>query len=133
MMAIRKFALSRFGEQAIKRNEPMATIEEVLVPLYLHHRYQVEATASTVGGIYFTYAMRGDGREPVKFAPAAEQQAALDALLDDAQTVGAGAAARAAREDPAAAVRLRQHARALPALHRARCSTRSHPPSSPQI
>jgi len=82
MMAIRKFALSRFGEQAIKRNEPMATIEEVLVPLYLHHRYQVEATTSTVGGIYFTYALRGDGREPVKPAPAAEQRAALDAVLD---------------------------------------------------
>jgi hypothetical protein len=82
MMAIRKFALSRFGEQAIKRNEPMATIEDVLVPLYLHHRYQVEATTSTVGGIYFTYAMRGDGREPVKPAPAAEQRAALDAVLD---------------------------------------------------
>ncbi len=82
MMAIRRFALSRFGEQAIKRNEPMATIEEVLVPLYLHHRYQVEATTSTVGGIYFTYAMRGDGREPVKPAPAAEQRAALDAVLD---------------------------------------------------
>jgi hypothetical protein len=81
MMAIRKVALARFGEQAIKRDEPMATLEEVLVPLYLHHRYQVEATASTVGGIYFTYAMRGDGREPVKFAAAAEQRAALDALL----------------------------------------------------
>ena len=81
MMEIRKVALSRFGEQAIKRNAPMATIEEVLVPLYLHHRYQVEAAASTVGGIYFTYSMRGDGREPVKFAPAAEQKAALDALM----------------------------------------------------
>ncbi len=82
MMAIRKFALSRFGEQAIKRNEPMATIEEVLVPLYLHHRYQVEAATSTVGGLYFVYAMRGDGREPVKPAPAAEQRAALDAVLE---------------------------------------------------
>jgi Met-zincin/Domain of unknown function (DUF5117) len=81
MMAIRRAALSRFGEQAIKRNEPMATIEEVLVPLYLHHRYQVEATASTIGGIYYGYAMRGDGRDPVKFAPAAEQRAALEALL----------------------------------------------------
>ena len=82
MMAIRKFALARFGEQAIKRDEPMATIEEVLVPLYLHHRYQVEAATSTVGGIYFTYAMRGDGREPVKPAPAAEQHAALDAVME---------------------------------------------------
>ena len=82
MMAVRTVALSRFGEQAIKRNEPMATIEDVLVPLYLHHRYQVEAASSAVGGIYFVYAMRGDGREPVRPAPAAEQRAALDAILE---------------------------------------------------
>ena len=81
MMAIRKASLAKFGEQAIKRDQPMATIEEVLVPLYLHHRYQVEAAASTVGGIYFTYSMRGDGRAPMKFAPGAEQRAALDAVL----------------------------------------------------
>jgi hypothetical protein len=81
MMAIRKASLSRFGEHAIRKDQPMATIEEVLVPLYLHHRYQVEATASTIGGIYFTYAMRGDGRAPVRFAPMAEQRAALDGLL----------------------------------------------------
>jgi len=81
MMAIRKSSLAKFGEQAIKRDQPMATIEDVLVPLYLHHRYQVEAAASTVGGIYFTYSMRGDGRAPVKFAPGAEQRAALDAVL----------------------------------------------------
>jgi Met-zincin/Domain of unknown function (DUF5117) len=81
MMAIRKMALSRFGEQAIKRDAPMATLEEVLVPLYLHHRYQVEAATSTVGGIYFMYSLRGDGRQPVRFAPAAEQRAALEAIL----------------------------------------------------
>ena len=81
MMAIRKASLARFGEQAIKRGQPMSTIEEVLVPLYLHHRYQVEAAASSIGGIYFTYAMRGDGREPVRFASAAEQRGALEALL----------------------------------------------------
>jgi hypothetical protein len=81
MMAIRKASLSRFGEQAIKRDQPMATIEEVLVPLYLHHRYQVEAAASVLGGIHFTYAMRGDGRTPVRPASAADQKAALDALL----------------------------------------------------
>jgi hypothetical protein len=73
--------MSRFGEHAIKRGEPMATIEEVLVPLYLHHRYQVEAAASSIGGLYYGYAMRGDGRPPVRFVPAAEQKTALDALL----------------------------------------------------
>jgi hypothetical protein len=59
----------------------LATLEEVLVPLYLHHRYQIEATASVLGGIHFVYAMRGDGRDPVRPASAAEQRAALDALL----------------------------------------------------
>jgi hypothetical protein len=81
MMEVRRVALSRFGERAIKRGEPLATIEEVLVPLYLHHRYQVEAAVSSIGGLYYGYALRGDGRDPVRFVPAAEQKAALDALL----------------------------------------------------
>jgi hypothetical protein len=81
MMAIRKASLARFGEVAIKRGQPLALMEEVLVPLYLHHRYQVEAAASAVGGIHYIYAMRGDGREPVKRVPAKEQAAALEALM----------------------------------------------------
>ena len=64
MLAVRRAALSRFGENAIKRGMPMAQIEEVLVPLYLHHRYQVDAAANVVGGMHYIYAMRGDGREP---------------------------------------------------------------------
>ena len=82
MMEIRRVALSRFGESAIKLGEPLATMEEVLLPLYLHHRYQVEAAASVLGGQHYVYAMRGDGREPYRWASAAEQQAALKALLE---------------------------------------------------
>ena len=81
MAAVRKASLTRFGEVAIKRGQPMALMEEVLVPLYLHHRYQIEAAASAVGGVDYIYAMRGDGREPMKPVPAAAQNAALDALL----------------------------------------------------
>jgi hypothetical protein len=51
------------------------------VPLYLHHRYQVEAAASALGGQHYIYAIRGDGRDPVRWAPAAEQRSALSALL----------------------------------------------------
>ncbi len=80
MMKVRRAALDRFGENAIKRNAPMATLEEALVPLYLHHRYQVEAAASVVGGQDYIYALRGDGRVPTRPAPAAEQRAALRAL-----------------------------------------------------
>jgi len=81
MLAVRRAALSRFGETAIKRGMAMAQIEEVLVPLYLHHRYQVEAASNVVGGMHYIYAMRGDGREPVRMASAAEQRNALNALM----------------------------------------------------
>jgi hypothetical protein len=82
MMRLRRAALARFGERAIKRGAPLATIEEALVPLYLHHRYQVEATASTLAGQDYHYALRGDGRTPpTRWVPAAAQTAALDALM----------------------------------------------------
>jgi hypothetical protein len=81
MMEVRRVALSRFGETAIRRGQPLAQMEEALVPLYLHHRYQVEAAASALGGQHYVYALRGDGRDPVRWASAAEQRAALAALL----------------------------------------------------
>jgi hypothetical protein len=81
MMEVRRVALSRFGENAIKRGMPIAQLEEVLVPLYLHHRYQVESAASTLGGMHYIYAMRGDGREPVRMASPSEQMGALRALM----------------------------------------------------
>jgi hypothetical protein len=81
MLDVRRHALARFGENVIRPGRPLATIEETLVPLYLHHRYQVEAAASVLGGQHFVYAMRGDGREPVRRASAPEQEAALAALL----------------------------------------------------
>jgi len=81
MLEVRRAALARFGANAIRSGRPMATIEETLVPLYLHHRYQVEAAASVLGGQHYVYAMRGDGRSPTRRASAAEQRAALEALM----------------------------------------------------
>jgi hypothetical protein len=81
MMTIRRAGLERFGETAIQKDWPMAMLEEALVPLYLHHRYAVEAAASAVGGQNYIYAMRGDGRTPVEWVPAAAQRAALTALM----------------------------------------------------
>ena len=81
MLEVRRTALERFGETAVRNGTPLALLEEALVPLYLHHRYQVEAAASALGGIDYTYAFRGDGREPLRPIPAEAQQAALDALM----------------------------------------------------
>lgn len=81
VMKVRRAALDRFGETAIRRGWPLALMEEALVPLFLHHRYQVEAAASALGGLHYRYALRGDGEgSPMRPVPATEQMAALDAL-----------------------------------------------------
>jgi len=81
MLGLRRAGLERFGETAIQRNVPMAMIEEALVPLYLHHRYAVDSAVTALGGQEYIYAMRGDGRTPVRWVPAATQKSALEALM----------------------------------------------------
>ena len=68
------------GERTIRLGAPMTTIEEPLVPIWMYHRYAVEAAASMLGGQDFIYAMRGDGRTPTKWESAANQRKALDSL-----------------------------------------------------
>jgi uncharacterized protein DUF4953/uncharacterized protein DUF5117 len=81
IMRVRRAALNRFDESVIRKDAPMATMEEALVPLYMYHRYAVEAAASTVAGQDYLYAFRGDDRIPTKWVPLAQQKAALDALM----------------------------------------------------
>ncbi|HEX8504299.1 MAG TPA: zinc-dependent metalloprotease [Hymenobacter sp.] len=81
LMAVRRQVLDRFSEKAIRADAPLATLEEVLVPIYLLHRYQVEAVAKSIGGQYFSHALKNDGQAPTKMVEPAVQQQALDALL----------------------------------------------------
>jgi hypothetical protein len=82
IMKIRRAALDRLGEHTIRMGAPMATIEEPLAPIFMYHRYSVESAASSIGGQDYIYAMRGDGRTPVKWESAANQRKALDALAN---------------------------------------------------
>ena len=82
VMKVRAAALRRFGENNIREGAPLATIEEVLVPIYMYHRYQVEAAAKVVGGQDYTFSVKGKGdRNPQIVAPE-EQRRALAAVLD---------------------------------------------------
>ena len=76
MMDVRGAALARFGEGAVRNGTLLALLEEALVPLFLHHRFQIDDAASTLGGLDYIYAMRGDGRDPLGVIPAADQRAA---------------------------------------------------------
>jgi hypothetical protein len=81
LMQVRGAALKRFGENNIRDGAPLATLEDVLVPLYLLHRYQVEAASKLVGGMDYTFALRGDGQTPTQIVAPAEQRRALVAVL----------------------------------------------------
>jgi Met-zincin/Domain of unknown function (DUF5117) len=81
LIEVRGAALKRFGENNIPEGAPMATLEDVLVPLYLMHRYQVEAASKVVGGMDYTFALRGDGETPTEIVAPAEQRRALAAVL----------------------------------------------------
>jgi len=81
IMDIRKHVLAGFSEKAIPAGAPMATLEEVLVPAYLLHRYQVEAAAKSLGGLFFTPAIKNDGQVITKMVAPEEQWKAFDALM----------------------------------------------------
>jgi Met-zincin/Domain of unknown function (DUF5117) len=80
LMKVRRSALNRLGERTIRAGAPLATIEEPLVPIYMYHRYAVEAAASMVAGQDFVYAMRADNRTPTSAVSVDDQRKALDAL-----------------------------------------------------
>ena len=81
LMDLRRNSMNRFGESAIKLGMPLATMEEVLVPLYMNHRYQIIAAASGLGGMNYTYALRGDGQVPLERISGNVQRGILDALV----------------------------------------------------
>jgi hypothetical protein len=81
VIEVRSIALRNFGERNIRPGAPMATLEEVLVPMYYFHRYQAEATSKLVGGTNYRYALRGDGQPVTQFIEPDVQERALTALL----------------------------------------------------
>jgi hypothetical protein len=81
LMQVRAAALKRFGENNIREGAPLATLEDVLVPVYMLHRYQVEAASKLVGGMDYTFALRGDGQTPTQIVAPAEQRGALAAVI----------------------------------------------------
>ncbi len=89
LLTVRAAALKRFGPDTIRIGEPVAEMEVTLVPLYLLHRYQTEATAKLIGGLDYRYAVRGDGGMVTEMIPAAKQRQALAAVLKtlDASTL----------------------------------------------
>ena len=82
-LAVRRIALDGFDAGRLAEGAALGTLEEVFVPVYLHHRYQVEAAVKMVGGVLFEHELAGGtaarGARPV---PMQDQGRALDVLME---------------------------------------------------
>ena len=81
VLAIRKQAILNFSKDNIKSNQPYSVLEDVFVPLYFFHRYQVEAVSKLIGGLDYTYAIKGDGNTIVKRIDGKIERKALASVL----------------------------------------------------
>jgi hypothetical protein len=82
VIQVRQKAMAQFSEQAIRMNTPLTKLEDVLVPVYNYHRYQLEATCKLIGGMNYSYSVRGDKQQTPQVLSNALQQKALQAALD---------------------------------------------------
>jgi hypothetical protein len=85
-MEVRRIGLSQFGLASLREGAPLSSLEAALVPLYLHHRFQLQAAMKSIGGLSFTYAVKtAKGPVPAQareVVAADRQRDALAAVLD---------------------------------------------------
>jgi len=88
-MEVRRIGLSRFGLGNIPIGTPLSLLEAKLLPLYLHHRYQLEAAAKSLGGVFYTYAVKtAAGANPVTAQQIVEPARQRDSLAAVLETIG---------------------------------------------
>lgn len=81
VIEMRKVVLSEFDDKKIPDGTPLAQIEEVFVPMYMLHRYQVQSASKSLAGAYYSNALKGDNQLIFKPVSADDQRKSLKALL----------------------------------------------------
>ncbi|WP_289031612.1 zinc-dependent metalloprotease [uncultured Paraglaciecola sp.] len=85
---VREIALDNFGLRTLESGSTLSSLEETLAPIYLLHRYQVDAVAKLIGGIYYEYETKGDYTEAkgVQVVESNTQKEAIKAMLTTLST-----------------------------------------------
>ena len=81
VLEVRKTAIENFSVENIRSGEAYSVLEDVFVPLYFFHRYQTEAAVKRIGGLDYSYAVRGDDLVVTESISGEEQIKALSAVL----------------------------------------------------
>ena len=77
LLDIRKKALENFSINHLRNGETYSTLEDRMVPIYLIHRYQMEAVVKLIGGVDYDYAVKGSQKYKVKVVDGTIQRNAL--------------------------------------------------------
>ena len=77
LMQIRSKALNQLSLNHIKQGAPYSDLEDLFVPIYLLHRYQVEAVVKMIGGVNYNYATKGSIPFSVEVVSPTQQRNAL--------------------------------------------------------
>ncbi len=82
LIAVRDKALQNFGVEALPFGQPLSELEDILVPIYFSHRYQVQAVGKWIGGVDYQYWLRDQvNAYHIKMVTAADQTRAVHSLL----------------------------------------------------
>ena len=81
VLELREKAISNFSKDNIKTDEPYSVLEDIFVPLYFYHRFQVEAATKVIGGLDYNYAVKGDGQLTTKSVDVTMQKQTLDVII----------------------------------------------------
>ncbi len=79
LLKIREIALNKLSLDHLRDGEPYSSLEDRMVPMYLLHRYQVEAVVKLIGGIDYDYGVKGSIEYKTKVVDATTQRNALKA------------------------------------------------------
>ena len=82
LLKVRSIALKNIDLENLKNGETYDRIEDILVPIYMLHRYQIEATAKAIGGVDYLYFVKNSNNDKVKFVDASLQMRSLKSLLN---------------------------------------------------
>lgn len=81
VMQVRALALNNFGLDNLAPGRVNSDLQEILVPIYLFHRYQVDAAVKLIAGVDYSYQVKGDNTAKLTPVSNQSQQQALNALL----------------------------------------------------
>ncbi len=82
---VRKITLANFDERKLRTGTPMSSLEEVFVPMYMFHRFQVEAASKVIAGVNYRFSVKGEKNLETLPVSGKEQREALAALLQTIQ------------------------------------------------